>query len=144
MIRRITGANYANFAKTGSVIQGAPVACQPWREFVNEFDADLEAAASSESEEAVVDLWLEDPRSFMEGEINPSHIHTGSMVRRMQTGGNGLRRADSPMAKQASAPSWDQEFAEATSHVRSVLSNLGNGTDRNYQHRPAPPGKEGQ
>jgi hypothetical protein len=96
------------FRKTGATQDGAPVEFRHWKEVVDEFDHDLEAAALNESEEAVVDLWLEDPRSFMEGEVNPSQVHTGSMVRRMQTGGSGLRRAGDPMAKTASESGWDQ------------------------------------
>jgi hypothetical protein len=116
------------FRKTGATQDAAPVEYRHWKEVVDEFDQDLEAAALNESEEAVVDLWLEDPRSFMEGEVDPGpgRLHTGSMVRRMQTGGSGLRRAADPMAKTASESNWDQEFADAKAHAASVLGNLGN------------------
>jgi hypothetical protein len=115
------------FRKTGATQQAAPVEFRHWKEVVDEFDQELEAASLNESEEAVVDLWLEDPLSFQEGTTNPSHAHTGSMVRRLQTGGSGLRRASDAMAKTASAgEGWDQEFADAQAHVASVLKNLGN------------------
>jgi len=114
------------FRKTGATQEGVPVEFRHWREVVDEIDQELEAASLNESEEAVVDLWLEDPLSFQEGTVNPSRTHTGSMVRRLQTGGGGLRRAGDPMAKTASASDWDQEFADAKAHAASVLSNLGN------------------
>lgn len=101
------------FRKTGATQQAAPVEFRHWKEVVDDFDNDLEAAAMNETEEAVVDLWLEDPQSFMEGEVNPSHSHTGSMVRRLQTGGLGLQRHADPRQKTASASDWDQEFADA-------------------------------
>jgi len=127
MLRRITGLSYANFAKTGAMMETAPVSNQPWREFVDGFDNDLEAAALSESEEAVVDLWLEDPMSFMDTEINPEHTHVGSMMRRVATGGMGLQRSGDPTHKTASSTDWDDEFANAKAHAASVLANLGNG-----------------
>jgi len=115
------------FRKTGATQDGIPVEFRHWREVVDEIDSELEAAALNESEEAVVDLWLEDPLSFQEGEVNPSRTHTGSMVRRMQTGGSGLHRhGDASMQKTASASDWDQEFADAKAHAASVLNNLGN------------------
>lgn len=70
--------------KTGSAIQSAPISHRNWREVIDEFDIKLESIVDEVNEESVVELWLEDPRSFMEGEINPSH--TGSMIRRPQTG----------------------------------------------------------
>ncbi len=117
------------FRKTGATTQGAPVEFRHWKEVVDEFDRELEAAVLNESEEAVVDLWLEDPHSFMEGEVSPSQAHTGSMVRRIQAGGTGLQRYghQGAMAKTAVSTDWDDEFAEAKAHVASVLSNLGNG-----------------
>ena len=108
--------------KTGAAIQSAPISHRNWREVIDEFDIKLESIVDEVNEESVVELWLEDPRSFMEGEINPSH--TGSMIRRPQTGGTGLQRYN-PMAKQAAVSGWDQEFAEAKSHADSILSQLG-------------------
>jgi hypothetical protein len=124
MIRRFASTG---FAKTGAVQEGYPVQSRDWHEVVDELDTRLEALTESEEEEAIVDLWLEDPRSFMEGEINPSHMHTGSMVRRLQTGGMGLQRHSDVQHKTASASNWDQEFADAKAHAASVLSKLGNG-----------------
>src|SRR5271154_4812899 len=112
------------FRKNGAVQQASPVTFQPWRELVDGFDSDLEAAALSESEEAVVDLWLEDPMSFMDTEVNPEHAHTGSMMRRVATGGMGLQRMVN-QHKTASSTNWDDEFASAKAHAASVLSQLG-------------------
>jgi hypothetical protein len=123
MIVRIAGSG---FVKTGSVQEGAPVEFRHWKEVVDEADNVIEAAADQETEEAVVDLWLEDPRSFMD-EINPSHVHTGSMVRRLQTGGMGLQHHSDPRQKTAAASDWDQDFADAKTHATALLSNLGNG-----------------
>jgi hypothetical protein len=111
--------------KTGSAIQSAPISHRSWREVIDEFDIKLESIVDEVNEESVVELWLEDPRSFMEGEINPGHALTGSMIRRPQTGGAGLQRYTS-MAKQAAVSGWDQEFAEAKSHADSILKQLGN------------------
>ncbi len=122
-IVRITGSG---FVKTGSVTDGHPVEFRHWKEVVDEADNAIETAADQETEEAVVELWLEDPRSFMD-EVNPSHTHTGSMVRRPQTGGLGLQRHGDPLRKTAAASDWDQDFADAKAHAASLLSNLGNG-----------------
>jgi hypothetical protein len=114
------------FRKNGATQDAVAVTSQPWKEFVSDFDADLEAAALDESVEAVVDLWLEDPQSFMDTEINPEHTtHVGSMMRRVATGGMGLQRADTMQHKTASATNWDDEFANAKAHAASVLSQLG-------------------
>lgn len=115
------------FRKTGATQEGVAVEFRHWKEVVDEIDSELEAASLSESEESVVDLWLEDPLSFQEGEVNPSRTHTGSMVRRLQTGGSGLHRFADARQKTASAgDGWDQEFEDAKKHAASVLSNLGN------------------
>jgi hypothetical protein len=104
----------------------SPVEHHAWRELLDDFDQRLEAVASSEEEEAVVDLWLEEPRSFMEGlENSPEGNVQASAVRRVRTGGMGLQRHN-PMARVASATSWDQEFADAKNHADSVLKKLGN------------------
>jgi len=114
------------FRKTGATQQAAPVTFQPWRELVDEFDSELEAAALNESEEAVVDLWLEDPMSFQDTPVNQENMHVGSMMRRVATGGVGLQRVGDSQHKTASATNWDDEFANAKSHAASVLSQLGN------------------
>jgi hypothetical protein len=118
---RITGSG---FVKMGAIADGHPVEFRHWQEVVDECDRELESAASSEEEEAVVELWLEDPMSFQavfdeeEPGIAPQ-TRTGSM----------LRRADNFGRKQAVVreANWDQEFADAQLHVASVLKNLGNG-----------------
>jgi hypothetical protein len=115
------------FRKTGATQESVAVTHQPWREFVDGFDADLEAAALDESVEAVVDLWLEDPMSFQDAPVNPEHSHVGSMMRRVATGGMGLQRAGQPQHKTAATTDWDDEFANAKAHAASVLANLGNG-----------------
>ena|ERR1035437_2125556 len=120
VVRIVSGG----MSKTAAAILSEPINHRDWKEVVDDFDSTLEFAAHSEEDEAVVDLWLEDPHSFM-GETDTS-AHTGSMVRRMQTGGQGLQRSGE-MAKTASASNWDQEFANAQSHAASVLKNLGNG-----------------
>ncbi len=113
------------FRKNGAVQEAIAVTNHPWREFVDEFDTELESAALAESEEAVVDLWLEDPMSFMDNtEVNPEHAHTGSMMRRVATGGMGLQRMVN-QHKTASSTNWDDEFANAKAHAASVLSQLG-------------------
>lgn len=134
MIVRITGSG---FAKQGSITQGHPVEFRHWKDVIEDYDFALESAVHSEEEEAVVNLWLEDPQSFQDKDI-PSQ-HRGSM-RRVVTGGLGPQRVDN-MHQKTAAANWDQDFSEATEHVRSVLSNLGNGTDRNYHYRPATLGK---
>jgi len=113
-IVRITGSG---FVKLGAVTDGYPVEFRHWKEVVDEFDSDLEAAAGSEEEQAVVDLWLEDPMSFQADEAPAQR--TGSMI----------RRADNFGRKQAVVreANWDQEFADARNHAAEVLRNLGNG-----------------
>jgi len=129
---RITGSG---FVKQGSVTPGHPVEFRHWKEVIEDADFALESAVHSEEEEAVVELWLEDPQSFQEAE----GMVQASAVRRVQAG-NGLQRVGDVHHKQASQ-NWDNDFTEATAHVRSVLGNLGNGTDRNYQYREPTPGK---
>jgi hypothetical protein len=118
---RITGSG---FVKTGAVADGHPVEFRHWQEVVDECDRELESAADSGEDEAVVELWLEDPMSFQaafDGEEPGAapQIRTGGM----------LRRADSFGRKQAVVreTSWDEEFADAQRHVASVLGKLGNG-----------------
>jgi hypothetical protein len=129
---RITGSG---FVKQGSITPGHPIEFRHWKEVVDDADFALESAVHSEEEEAVVELWLEDPQSFQVGE----DMVQSPAVRRVQAG-NGLQRVSDVHHKQAAA-NWDQDHSEAVEHVRSVLSNLGNGVDRNYQYRPATPGK---
>lgn len=117
-LARITGSG---FVKRGSVTPGHPVESRHWKDVINDIDCELEAAVHSEEEQAVVDLWLEDPLSFQDKDIPRSGATT--MVR---TGGMGLQRAG-VQHKVAAAASWDQSFSDATSHVASVLSKLGNG-----------------
>lgn len=115
MLIRITGSG---FVKTGAIADGHPVEFRHWKDVVDECDRELESAAGSEEEEAVVELWLEDPMSF-QTEDDTTVVRTG-----------GLRRADNFVrGKQAATreTNWDQEFADAQSHVASVLKNLGNG-----------------
>lgn len=119
-IVRITGSG---FVKQGSVTPGHPVESRHWKDVVNDIDCELEAAVHSEEEEAVVDLWLEDPQSFQEDTENVGH--TASTMR-VRTGGMGLQRVGD-LHKTAAATSWDQDFSEAQAHVASVLKNLGNG-----------------
>ena len=96
-----------------------------WRETVDDFDRTLEAACNEETEEAVVDLWLEYPESFMRGlGASPEGEVQLSAIRRVKTGGTGLQRHD-PMAKIASASNWDQEFADAQKHAADVLQQMG-------------------
>lgn len=119
-IVRITGSG---FVKQGSVTPGHPVESRHWKDVVNDIDCELEAAVHSEEEEAVVDLWLEDPASFQED--TESVGHTASSMR-VRTGGMGLQRVGD-LHKTAAASNWDQDFSEAQAHVASVLSKLGNG-----------------
>ena len=117
MIVRITGSG---FVKTGAIADGHPVEFRHWQEVVDDADNFLETAASSEEEEAVVELWLEDPMSFQDQEeAAPRSVRTGSMI----------SRADNFGRKQAVVreTNWDREFADAQSHAASVLKNLGNG-----------------
>ena len=117
MIVRITGSG---FVKTGAVADGHPVEFRHWKDVVDEADNFLESAVSSEEEEAVVELWLEDPMSFQDQNESPT--------RTMRTGGM-IRHADGFGRKQAVVreSSWDTEFADAQAHVASVLGKLGNG-----------------
>lgn len=117
MIVRITGSG---FVKTGSVTDGHPVEFRHWKDVVDEADREIEVAADQETEEAVVELWLEDPMSFQGQEDAPT--------RTMRTGGM-IRHADGFGRKQAVVreTNWDTEFADAQSHVASVLKNIGNG-----------------
>jgi hypothetical protein len=117
-ILRITGSG---FVKTGAITDGHPVAFRHWQEVVDECDRELEFAASSDEEEAVVELWLEDPMSFQTEEDAPVQ---GLLRRGM------INRADNFVrGKQAarSETNWDREFADAQLHAASVLSKLGNG-----------------
>ncbi len=113
-IVRITGSG---FVKTGAVADGHPVEFRHWKDVVDECDRELESAASSEEEEAVVELWLEDPMSFQAEDASPIR-RTGGMI----------RSADNFGRKQAVVreTNWDQEFADAKEHAASVLSKLGN------------------
>jgi len=110
--------------KTGAVADGCPVEFRHWKDVIDECDRELESAVASEEEEAVVELWLEDPASFQAAfnEEEPGAVplhHTGSM----------LRCADSFGRKQAVVreANWDAEFADVKAHVASVLGRLGNG-----------------
>jgi len=117
MIVRITGSG---FVKTGSVTDGHPVEFRHWKDVVDEADSFLESAAASEEEEAVVELWLEDPMSFQDQEESGQRmIRTGGMIRHADTFGR----------KQAviRESNWDREFADAQAHAASVLNKLGNG-----------------
>jgi len=112
--------------KTAGAVQSDPINYRHWRELVDEFDFQIEYAASQETEEAVVDLWLEDPKSFMQGlEASPEGGVQPSAIRRIKTGGTGLQRYN-PMAKAASVSAWDQEFTDAKNHADEVLRKLGN------------------
>jgi hypothetical protein len=127
MIVRITGSG---FVKTGSVTDGHPVEFRHWQEVVDEAENFLESAVSSEEEEAVVELWLEDPMSFQAyfNEENATPIDP-SAARVHRTAGSMIRSVD-PFGHKAAAPrqsNWDSEFADAQAHVASVLKNLGNG-----------------
>src|SRR5271170_2391535 len=105
------------FRITGSTTNGHAVEFRHWKDVVDEADNFLEFAANSEEEEAVVELWLEDPMSFQTEDATTGEQRTG-----------GIRRADNFVrGKQAAKANWDQEFADAQSHVASVLKNLGNG-----------------
>lgn len=132
-IVRITGSG---FVKQGSVTPGHPVESRHWKDVVNDIDCELEAAVHSEEEEAVVDLWLEDPQSFQEDTQGAGR----GAVTMVRTGGMGMQRVGIPH-KTAADQNWDQDFSEAREHVASVLKNLGNGVDRNYQYREPTPGK---
>lgn len=136
-IVRITGSG---FVKTGSVTDGHPVEFRHWKDVVEEAEAELEAAADQETEEAAIEVWLENPQAIMSADTEGFEVSVGAST--MKTG--MLRRADNfSRTRTAAAPqqSWDGDFADAQAHVRSALSNLGNGTDRNFTYRPATPGK---
>jgi len=124
MLLRISGSG---FVKTGSITDGHPVEFRHWQEVVNEAESFLESAVHSAEEEAVVELWLEDPMSFQQfDEATPM----GPGVARVnRTAGSMVRSAD-PFGRKAAVAQttdWDQEFADAQAHVASVLRNLGNG-----------------
>jgi|SRR5271154_5256945 len=116
---RITGSG---FVKNAAITDGHPVEFRHWKDVVEDCTFALESAVHSEEEEAVVELWLEDPASFMEQEDGA--VKTAS-VRRV-TAGMGLMRSTDVHQKQAAA-NFDHDFAEAQAHVASVLKNLGNG-----------------
>ena len=124
MLLRITGSG---FAKTGSVTDGHPVEFRHWQEVVNEAESFLESAVHSAEEEAVVELWLEDPMSFQQfDEATPM----GPGVARVNRTAGSMIRSTDPFGRKAAVAQtkdWDQEFADAQSHVASVLRNLGNG-----------------
>jgi hypothetical protein len=119
MLVRITGSG---FVKTGAITDGHPVEFRHWKEVVDEADGFLESAANSEEEEAVVELWLEDPASFQaafDSENGASPVKRGMFSRADNfSRGKQAARAES---------NWDQEFSDAQAHVASVLKNLGNG-----------------
>jgi hypothetical protein len=119
MIHRITGSG---FVKNAAITEGHPVEFRHWKDVVEDCAFALESATHSEEEEAVVELWLEDPQSFMGQEDGA--VKTAS-VRRVTAGMGLMRHGD--MQKQAGARNWDQDFSEAQDHVASVLKNLGNG-----------------
>lgn len=119
---RITGSG---FVKQGSVTPGHPIEFRHWKEIIDDADSMLESAAHSEEEEAVVELWLEDPQSFQQAE----GVGRSSAVRRVGAG-QGLQRVGEHH-KQA-AQNWDQDFEEAQTHVASLLGKLGNGRKIEY------------
>jgi hypothetical protein len=129
MLIRITGSG---FVKTGSVTDGHPVEFRHWQEVVDEAENFLDSAVNSEEEEAVVELWLEDPMSFQAyfNEEDATPMGPGARVNR--TAGSMIRSVDPFGRRQAAAArppetDWDAEFADAKAHVASVLSRLGNG-----------------
>ena len=99
--------------KTGSTTHTAPLGGRHWREVVDEMDSQLREAADSMAEEAVCDLWLEDPSAFMGG--REPEDQRSPMIRRVKVGGLG-RAAD--LARRAS---WDRDFADAQEHARALL-----------------------
>ena len=116
---RITGSG---FVKTGAVTEGHPVQFRHWQDVVNEADFELQSAANDETEEAAVEMWLEDPMSFQayfneEDEATVPAQKTAMFRRADQRGANYERKTASS--------SWDREFADAQAHARSVLANLG-------------------
>jgi hypothetical protein len=124
MLIRITGSG---FVKTGSITDGHPVEFRHWQEVVDEADSAIEVAADQDTEEAVVELWLEDPMSFQQFEEDATPMGPGARVNR--TAGSMIRSADPFGRKQAVVreTNWDQEFADAQAHAASVMKNLGNG-----------------
>ena len=115
------------FRITSSVTDGHPVEFRHWKEVVDEAENFLESANTSAEEEAVVELWLEDPMSFQaafDEEEGATPMGPGTQ----RTAGSMLRRADNFGSKQAvvRTTNWDQEFADAQAHAASVLKNLGN------------------
>jgi hypothetical protein len=124
-ILRITGSG---FVKTGSVTDGHPIEFRHWKDVVDNADSFLESAVNSEEEEAVVELWLEDPMSFQHFEDEATPMGPG-VARINRTAGSMIRSADPFGRKQAVVreTNWDQEFADAQKHAASVLSKLGNG-----------------
>ena len=124
MIVRITGSG---FVKTGSVTDGHPVEFRHWKDVVEEADFAIESAAHSEEEEAVVELWLEDPMSFQQFEEDATPMGPGARINR--TAGSMIRSAD-PFGRKTGVvktTNWDQEFADAQAHAKSVMAKLGNG-----------------
>jgi hypothetical protein len=119
LLVRVTGSG---FVKNAAITDGHPVEFRHWKDVVEDCAFALESAAHSEEEEAIVELWLDDPNSFMTEEDGA--VQTPS-VRRM-TAGMGLTRHSDIHQKQASA-NWDQDFSEAQAHAASVLSKIGNG-----------------
>jgi len=117
MLVRITGSG---FVKTGSITDGHPVEFRHWKDVVEDAESFLESAAHSEEEEAVVELWLEDPMSFQQFFETPTERaeHVGL-----------IRRADRTGAKTASVPAetWEESMSAAKTHINSMLANLGNG-----------------
>jgi hypothetical protein len=109
------------FRKTAATMQGQPVEFRHWKDVVEDYDFALQSAASSEEEEAVVDLWLEDPQSFMDEDV-PAR----GGVRLARSGGVGLQRSGETQHKTAAATNWDDEFENARTHASSILKNLGN------------------
>lgn len=136
-IARITGSG---FVKQGAITDGHPVEFRHWQEVVDEADTFLESATHEEDEESVVELWLEDPMSFQQY-FDEEAAAEGIVKQR--TAGSMIRHADSFGRKNAVVreTNWDKEYADAQAHVASVLKNLGSDADRNYQYRPATPGK---
>lgn len=117
MLVRITGSG---FAKQGSITNGHPVDFRHWQEVVREADDMIESAANDESEEAVVELWLEDPMSFQAAfNEEAGIIRTGGMMQRVTQRADGRKLA-------TATTGWDQDFADAQKHAASVLSKLGN------------------
>ena len=120
---RITGSG---FVKQGAITQGHPVVSQRWQDQVDEAENFLEEAVHSEEEEAVVELWLEDPMSFQQY-FDEEAASEGIVKQR--TAGSMIRHADTFGRKQAVVreTNWDQEFKDAQAHVSSLLGKLGNG-----------------